>query len=275
MEVIEHMKINKNLILFVVFFALYVVTFLAIEMDWFNTKNVKVVMANKALPSDTVLTKENLYIGKVDIEHYSDSMITDIESVLGKRLTIDAESNMVMRMRYVDEGLLKPTEDHQVFPIPDKWILEIQGSLRRYDLINVTAVLTDKDKLIQTSFNNQPINTNSNTNSNEENEDESEGGDNTGESNNTQTEENFALSELQEELGISEFDAIIDDYVLQDVPTVFVKDGNNTEVRGTNGHIDRINGQNTPRQIELSLTMAEFKLLEKLVANGYQFIFSY
>ena len=217
------MKFNKKIFLSIAFFLIYITSFLAMELDWLETDMVEVVMSKKDIKANTIIDDNNVYIGEVKREYFTESMVTDPVTVLGKRATEDIAKNTKMRNSYLDAAMLRPSKDHEFFPIPSSWLLTIQGTLRRYDQVNVTAVYTD-----------------------------------------------YGLDE-EEEIETP----IKGKFVLEDIPVAYVKSNKNKEVTGVNANQNRLNGQYNPEELELSMTLDQYKKLESLVSDGYKFVLSY
>lgn len=218
------MRINKNLIISASFFSVFLGVVAVSELDLIDeVTKVEIVLAKGSITSDERLTEKNVYMGKIPRELVTKDMIRNLDDVIGSITTTDLGENEYVTKKKLDSTILKPTPAHLTFPIPSEWVYQVQGSLRRYDLVNVVAVKTQK-----------------NTDSNSK--------------------------------GIA---SVKNDFTFQKVPVIFVKDGKNTEVQGQNGKTDRLNGISTPSALELSLTLEQFKQMEKLFIEGYKFIFAY
>lgn len=217
--------INKNLVLGIVFFLLFIGIVVASELDVFGDfDSVEVMLAKKDISVDHEITEKDIYFTKMPVEYLTEEMIRDSREVIGMKPTVEVKANSFFTKDVLERGYLRPTKKHSTYPIPTEWILELQGSLRRYDIVNVVAVP-----------NLEPL---------------------TEENNNTTL-----------------FIPSIREPVLENVPVMYVKNRDNTEVEGEKGLDDRLNGKTTPSQIELSLTLEEFKKMEDYYLKGYQFIF--
>lgn len=217
--------VNKQFILSLFFFSLFIGVFVIDQFGVFDRfTTVEVVVASHEIDKDIVITEDDLTYMPIDREKLQKGMYFDKQDVIGKVSTQVINPIEYISEKHFDMGILRPTVEHEYFPIPDSWLVEIQGTLRRYDLVNISAVYVEG-----------------------------------------KSQENLLSPETM----------MINDYVLTDVPVVFVKSQNNEEVRGTTTDEERLNGTATPSSIELSLTLEQFKQLEKLYNEGYQFILSY
>lgn len=223
--------INKNLLIAGICFILFIgIVFLSEFNVIGNLNSVKVVLANKELSPNTVITSKDIKVENYPIDLYNPNMIVEPNQVIGKRVVTTVPSNGFFTPSTVDESSLRPEKDSEFIPIPKNWIYDqLQGSLRRYDRVNIIAVKV-------------PTQNNQNNNGTENNMDPS--------------------SYIQEE------------HIYTDIPVVFVKSNKNSEIEGANGTNDRLNGNGTPSELQLSLTLKQFNKLEELYLQGYKFIFS-
>lgn len=212
----------------------------------------EIVVASHEIDRDHVIQDGDLTFLKIDKGSLNEDMFLEKDEVIGKVTTQAINSVEYISPKHFDSGLLKPTSEHEFFPIPDDWIMELQGTLRRYDLVNITAVFEGEIETNSTITTISPPQTQSTI----------------------EIEENAKSDEIQNVPTISP-GGIIRDFVLKDVPVAFVKSNNNEEVTGESANEDRLKGTDTPSSIELSLTLEQFKTLEELYANGYRFILSY
>lgn len=213
--------LNKNLILGLVFFILFIGVAIVIQKDVLGGyKNVDVYIATRDILPNEKVTTSDLKIFSLERELRTDDMIFRPSDVVGKAATTKIPENSFVTYSALDEEVLWPTENHSFYPIPNEWILHIQGSVRRYDQVNVIAVPErSNDPTVQLPIISEPI--------------------------------------------------------LQSVPVVFVKNNSNKEVLNEEGDDNRLLGTSRPTQIELSLTLDQFKRLEKTYMDGYSFVFSY
>ncbi|UGB33752.1 SAF domain-containing protein [Metabacillus sp. B2-18] len=217
-------RINKNLFLGIFFFILFIAAIVVSETGVLGKINtVTVVMANTKIEKDTILSEENVILAEYPRELITDDMYRHISDVIGKTAVQTIQPSAFIDRDYLDQSLLKPTKDHEFFPIPNNWLVKLQGTIRRYDLINISAVYVGT-------------------------------GQDTG-------------AVLQQN--------VKNEYVLENVPVAYVKGSRNQEVSGLTSQNDRLNGNQNAAQIELSLTLEDFKVLEKLTKEGYQFVLSY
>ncbi|WP_430510687.1 SAF domain-containing protein [Gottfriedia solisilvae] len=221
----KQLKLNKgtliSLILFIVFVLIVAVNQLGL-IERINT--VQVVHVKNQLKPDHIISEKDIFMSNVKLTDVTQDMVQDKNDVIGTMTTTTIDKNSFVTYRMLDLSILKPTKDNEFIPIPNEWIYEIQGSLRRYDLVNIVAVK------------NPNFSTRNGTVPNSE---------------------------------------IIKDYVYEKVPVVYVKDGRNSEVEGQNGNTDRLKGSNNPQELELSLTLEQFKRMEELYNQGYVFVFAY
>lgn len=212
---------NKQFIIALIFFSLFIAVFVINQFGLFERfTKVEVVIASHKIERDHVISDEDVTTMKIEREYYQDDMYLNKEEVIGKVTTQAINPVEHISFNHFDSGVLRPTPEHEFFPIPDDWLLQIQGTLRRYDLVNITAVFDGKE-------------------------------------------------------GAATTESTISDFILKEVPVAFVKSNNNKEVTGATANEDRLQGTDTPSSIELSLTLEQFKQLEKLYADGYKFILSY
>ncbi|MEK5217707.1 SAF domain-containing protein [Psychrobacillus sp. FSL H8-0487] len=134
-------KINKSLFLSIFFFALFVVVVIANEMNFFkHFTSVEVVVASEIIQKDTVITDEMLTTMEYERGRVNDSMLRNLSDVIGKTATQIILPSQYVSSVALDQSILRPTSEHEFFSIPDAWLMDIQGTLRRYDLINISAV---------------------------------------------------------------------------------------------------------------------------------------
>lgn len=217
---------NKQYLIALSFFSLFVFVIIANELNLFKAlTTVPVVIAVERIDKDTIIDEGHVAIYQMDREMAHDGMFENLEDVIGRTATTLIQASQYVSPDSLDETMLRPTSEHEFFPIPNAWLVEIQGTLRRYDLVNISSIYIGKDE--------------------------------------------------QENAGVSIADKVRSEYILESVPVAFVKGGKNDEITGkTNGN-DRLYGSQNPSNIELSLTLEEFKELEKLYLEGYRFVFSY
>lgn len=138
-------KFNKNLFISILFFLTFVGVVVANEMNFFKAfTTVEVVVAKENLPKDTTVTSEHITKMRVPREHLTDQMIRHENDVLGQTVTENYLSSQFIFKNSLDVSMLRPTPEHEFFPIPNEWFVEIQGTLRRYDMINISAVYAGK-----------------------------------------------------------------------------------------------------------------------------------
>lgn len=220
--------LNKQYILSVFFFLLFIGVFVINQFDLLKGyKTVEIVVAKEVIEKDTVITKDDLMMYPYDREVVQNDMYRQMDEIIGKTTTQKILPVQYVSSQAVDPSILKPTKEHEFFPIPDAWLIQLQGTLRRYDLINISAVYAEED------------------------------------------------SQETEALTLTKTELIQKDYILQDVPVAFVKSSRNEEVTGIGKGNDRLNGNQNASNIELSLTIKEFKDLEELFLKGYKFVLSY
>lgn len=220
-------KLNKSLFLSIFFFALFVLVVIANEMNFFKSfTSIEVVVATEVIPKDTVITEDLLTTMEVPKGMETEKMLRHSADVVGKTTTQMLLPSQYISSVYLDNEVLRPTPNHEFFPIPNSWLIDIQGTLRRYDLINISAIYVGK-------------------------------GDN----------QQVSAAELKAK--------IQKDHVLKEVPVAYVKTGKNSEVTNVTNDDTRLYGSDTPSDLELSLTLEQFKTLETLYQDGYKLIISY
>lgn len=134
-------KLNKSLVLSIFFFVLFVAVVVANEMNFFKRfTSIEVVVASEVIQKDTVITQEQLTTMEIPRGMETEQMLRNATDVIGKTAT-----QMILPSQYIssvslDQSILRPTPEHEFFSIPDAWLMDIQGTLRRYDLINISAV---------------------------------------------------------------------------------------------------------------------------------------
>lgn len=218
--------LNKYLVFGLIYFTLFIGVVLAVEFKVFGEWDTfEVVRAKDDIEPGTVITKDHIYTDRWDIKYKTDAMIVKESDIIGLRLMDKAEKNSFFTKDMFDEAFLKPTDEHQYFPIPNKWIIDLQGSLRRYDIVDIIAV-----------------------------------------------KESIENSEVPPEAQLHKIEK---KPIIEDVPIVYLKNSRNSEVEGEQGLDDRLNSKSTPSNIELSLTLEQFKILEEYYLKGYRFIFAY
>ncbi len=132
---------KKNALLSIVFFTLFVSTVVISELDVLGQiDSIDVVVANDAIRKDAIIQKEDVSVKSFPRELYHEGMITDPKQVIGKRTTQSVAPSSFISGIFLDHGQLRPTENHKFFPIPNSWLMQLQGTLRRYDKINILAV---------------------------------------------------------------------------------------------------------------------------------------
>ena len=217
---------NKQYLIALFFFFLFVLVIVADQLNLFKAlTTVPVVIAVEKIDKDTVIDEGHVAVYQMDREIAHDGMLSELEDVVGRTATSLIQPSQYVSQESLDQTMLRPTNEHEFFPIPNAWLVEIQGTLRRYDLVNISSIYVG--------------------NSEQENKDV------------------FGSSMVKGE------------YILEGVPVAFVKGGKNDEITGKTSGNDRLYGSQNPSNIELSLTLEEFKELEKLYLEGYRFVFSY
>lgn len=140
-------KINKSLLISIFFFMLFVAVVVANEMNFFkHFTSVEVVVAKEIIQKDTLITEEHLTTMEIKRGMVTEQMLRNSNDVVGRTST-----QMILPSQYIssvalDQSILRPTPDHEFFPIPDSWLMEIQGTIRRYDLINLSAIYVGNGK---------------------------------------------------------------------------------------------------------------------------------
>ncbi len=137
-------RINKFFVFSILFLGIYIFSFLSIQLDWFDVEKAQVIRVKDGIPSNSVITENNVFVGEISRQYLTDSMATTLDEVVGKRAVHDIDRNMAIVKRDLDAAFLRPTNQHQYYPIPSDWLLTIQGTIRRFDLVNVTPVLDSK-----------------------------------------------------------------------------------------------------------------------------------
>lgn len=237
---------NKQFIIALIFFSLFIAVFVINQFGLFERfTKVEVVIASHKIERDHVISDEDVTTMKIEREYYQDDMYLNKEEVIGKVTTQAINPVEHISFNHFDSGVLRPTPEHEFFPLPDDWLLQIQGTLRRYDLVNITAVFDGEEGVATTV------------------------------TTTTESTEGIEGTEGNQNLPLITTGGIISDFILKEVPVAFVKSNNNEEVTGATANEDRLQGTDTPSSIELSLTLEQFKQLEKLYADGYKFILSY
>ncbi|MFS0783395.1 hypothetical protein [Bacillus sp. 1P06AnD] len=219
-------KLNRQLLFSVFFFVLFIGAVLANELDLFKSfTTTQVVMAKDVIEKDTPIKREQVWIFQMPKELVTDEMYRSVDDVIGKTATQVIQANQFISIKALDHSKLRPSPDYEFFSIPNDWVVEIPGTLRRYDEVNISALYSGKQ------------------------------------SSKTEGDSNTAV--------------IKDDYVLEDVVVAYVKGSKNDEVTGTQPGDDRLFGSQNPSTIQLSMTLSQFKDLEKLYLEGYRFVLSY
>ncbi|QOK30001.1 hypothetical protein IIE26_26915 (plasmid) [Cytobacillus oceanisediminis] len=217
-------KFNKQLFFSIFFFLLFMGAVAANELDLFKSlTTTQVVMAKDVIEKDTVITNENVWIFQMPNELVTDEMYRNVNDVVGKTATQVILPSQYVSAKALDQSLLRPTAEHEFFPIPNAWLVEIQGTLRRYDQVNISAIYAGKQDAAEVTFNSSLIKS---------------------------------------------------EYILEQVPVAYVKGSRNEEVTGLQSGDDRLYGTQNPSNIQLSLTLENFKVLEKLYMEGYKFVIS-
>lgn len=153
------MKIfNKSLILSIVFLIIFVGTASFIILDPFDDLNsVKVVLANRSIEINEVIESDDIYTVSYPKELYTPGMLKHPSEVIGKVAVTKIDQNGFFTEEKLDIAFLRPTEDHHFFVIPNQWILQLQGSLRRFDKVNVIAVKSGSDKEFPLPILSEPV----------------------------------------------------------------------------------------------------------------------
>lgn len=218
-------KVNKSLVLSIIFFFLFIIVVVAAEMHVFDRfTSVKVVVADETIEKDSIIQENQLTTMEIKKEFETDQMILNKSDVVGKTATQTILPSQYISETSLDQSILYPSSEHEFFPIPNEWLMEIQGTIRRYDLINISAVYA------------------------------ATGND---------TNVNVSIGKIN------------DSYVLEDVPVAYVKGNRNQEVTSATEGDNRLYGTQNPSNIQLSLTLEEFKKLESLYLEGYKLVISY
>lgn len=217
---------NKQFLISFLFFVMFIAAVVVNQMDLFkNFSSVPVVMAKEVINKDTVITEDNVWVYQMPKEMVKDGMFNDVKDVVGRTTTQVIAANQYLSEPALDHSILRPTADKEFFPIPDSWLVELQGTIRRYDLVNISGIYAGKGK--------------------------------------------------ENAVGTPGTERIMSSYILEEVPVAYVKGSRNEEVTGINNGNDRLYGTQNPSHIQLSLTLEEFKKLEKLYLDGYRFVLSY
>lgn len=217
-------KFNKQLFFSVFFFLLFLGAVAANELDLVKSlTTTEVVMAKEIIEKDTVITDENVWLFQMPNELVSEEMFRNVNDVVGKTATQIILPSQYISSKALDQSVLRPTAEHEFFPIPSAWLIDIQGTLRRYDQVNISAIYSGKQDATEVAFNSSLIKS---------------------------------------------------EYILEQVPVAYVKGSRNEEVTGIQSGDDRLYGTQNPSNIQLSLTLEDFKTLEKLYMEGYKFVIS-
>lgn len=138
-------KFNKNLFISIFFFLLFVGIVAATELNFFKAfTTVEVVVAAEDLQTDKVLTEDDVTIMRISREYVNDGMLRNVNQVIGKTTTQTVLASQFISTATLDTSIIRPTADHEFFPIPDDWLMDIQGTLRRYDLVNISTIFVGK-----------------------------------------------------------------------------------------------------------------------------------
>ncbi|WP_214483769.1 SAF domain-containing protein [Bacillus sp. SM2101] len=141
--------INKNFVLGGLFFSMFAGVVVVNEMGILrDLQTTQVVLANDELPVNSTIGENDISIERYPLELYTPDMITDPNQVIGKMTTTQVDKKGFFTSRMLDQSILRPSENHEFFLIPNAWIVDdIQGSIRRYDLINVYAVIDRRNEV--------------------------------------------------------------------------------------------------------------------------------
>jgi hypothetical protein len=218
-------KFNKQLFFSIFFFLIFIGVVLANEFDVFKSfTTVPVVMAKETIEKDKVIQEEDVWIYQMPRDLANEQMFKAADDVIGRTATQVILPTQYISAKSLDQSVLRPSSEHEFFSVPNSWIVNIQGTLRRYDVVNISALYVGKkgEEKMDTSTSNSKIK---------------------------------------------------NDFILTEVPVAYVKGSRNEEVISTGD--SRLYGTQNPSNIELSLTLEQFKELEALYLEGYQFVFSY
>lgn len=140
-------KFNKSLMISILFFMLFVAVVVANEMNFFKRfTSIEVVVASEVIQKDTIITEEMLTTMEIKRGMVTEQMLRKSTDIVGRTST-----QLILPSQYIssvalDQSILRPTNEHEFFSIPDSWLMDIQGTIRRYDLINLSAVYVGNGK---------------------------------------------------------------------------------------------------------------------------------
>ncbi|WP_282155751.1 SAF domain-containing protein [Cytobacillus gottheilii] len=140
---------NKQLVISLLFFFAFIGAVVVNELNLLKKfTTTPVVMAAGAIDKDTMITEDMIYIQQMPKELVTQQMFHAAGDVVGKTATQLILPNQYVAPVALDNSILRPTAEHEFFPIPDSWLVGIQGTLRRYDIVNISAVLASNDNAV-------------------------------------------------------------------------------------------------------------------------------
>ncbi|OIJ09456.1 hypothetical protein BKP35_16510 [Anaerobacillus arseniciselenatis] len=137
--------INKNLLISILFLLIFIGTAIFVITDPFNELNsIQVVLAKEDIEINQMIENDDVYVAVFPKNLFTSEILVQKNKVVGKRANVKISQNSFFTSDMLDMAFLRPTEEHQFFIIPNSWILQLQGSLRRFDKVNIYAVISEK-----------------------------------------------------------------------------------------------------------------------------------
>lgn len=100
-----------------------------------------VVSMTRLVPSHELITAADVVVARIAKDQVPERKIASLDTVIGKRATVDLSPGVVLTEPFVDIDELLPGEGQVIFPVPRNAIFSVNGSLRAKDTVDILLYL--------------------------------------------------------------------------------------------------------------------------------------
>lgn len=103
----------------------------------------EVVIAKQDIFKNSLISKNDIMITRLEDERISEYAVTDPDAILGQEAKQFIPKNTAIDFRYIDKPEIVLDENEYIFKIPGNWLIACPGSLRRGDNVFLYPVNSD------------------------------------------------------------------------------------------------------------------------------------
>lgn len=100
-----------------------------------------VVSMTRLVPSHELITAADVAVTRMAKDQVPERKIASLDTVIGKRATVELSPGVVLTEPFVDIDELLPGEGQVIFPVPRNAIFSVNGSLRAKDTVDILLYL--------------------------------------------------------------------------------------------------------------------------------------